>query len=102
MSRPPLLLAVALAVLACTREQVRQSNKKWSDGLVVARNMCASDGSVQHTKDPQGQRIYCGLEEILGSHIPKCVCRDEMQMRDQREEAKQYLRDHQDRQPITN
>lgn len=87
-----ILLPLALA-LACAQAKTRESNKKWSDGVVVASNMCARDGSVQHTKDPAGKRAYCALEEIVGSHIPKCVCRDELQVNDEREEARQYMRD---------
>ena len=40
------LLPLALA-LACAQAKTRESNKKWSDGVVVASNMCARDGSVQ-------------------------------------------------------
>ena len=40
-------------------------------------------------------RVYCALEEITGSHIPKCVCRDEMRGVEDRAEAVQYLREAQ-------
>jgi len=79
-------------VLACAQAKVRESNKKWADGMVVASNMCAGDRSVHHTADPEGQRVYCSFEELVGSHIPKCVCRDEMQTPEERTEAQQYLR----------
>jgi redox-regulated HSP33 family molecular chaperone len=78
---------------ACVHE--KQANKKqdWSEGVVVAMNMCAKDGSVQHTKDAQGKRAYCGQELLVGSHMPKCVCRYEEQSAQQREESQQYMRD---------
>jgi hypothetical protein len=30
---------------------------------------------------------------VVGSHIPKCVCRDEMKTPDERSDAQQYLRE---------
>jgi hypothetical protein len=85
----PILL---LPMLACAQAKVAESNKKWANGLVVAANMCAGDRSVQHTKDIEGQRVYCGFEELVGSHVPKCVCRDEMQAPDERADAQEYIR----------
>jgi hypothetical protein len=78
---------------ACVHE--KQANKKqdWSEGVVVAMNMCAKDGSVQHTKDPEGHRAYCGQETLVGSHVPKCICRYEEKAGQQRDESQQYLRD---------
>jgi hypothetical protein len=93
MLRPSLIPILLLPLLACSQAKVRESNKKWGDGMVVAANMCAGDRSSQHTKDPEGQRVYCGFEEVVGSHIPKCVCRDEMKSPDDRAEAQQYLRE---------
>ena len=93
MQRSLSMAILLLPLLACTRAQVKESNSKWANGLVVANKMCATDGSVQHTKDPEGMRIYCGFEELVGSHIPKCICRDESDIAYRREEAQQYLRD---------
>ena len=93
MPRPFMIPILLLLVLACAQAKVRESNSKWADGMVVATNMCARDRSVQHTADPEGRRVYCSLEEVAGSHFPKCVCRDEMQSADQRAEAVQYLRE---------
>lgn len=93
MSPWALISILVMVVTGCAAVQARDSNKKWSDGVVVAQNMCASDGSVQHTKDPEGKRVFCGLEELVGTHLPKCICRDEAQAADQRDEAQQYLRD---------
>ncbi len=93
MLRLSRMCVLLLPLLACTKAQVKQSNSKWTDGLVVANNMCAKDGSVQHTKDPEGQRIYCGFEELVGTHIPKCICYDEQESAERRAEAQQYLRE---------
>ena len=87
----PLLLSCALAC-AQVRASAAQSNKKFADGVIVANNMCAKDHSMQHTNDKEGERVYCALEEVLGSHIPKCVCRDEMRSAEDRAKAVDYMR----------
>ena len=93
MPRFSRMCVLLLPLLACAPAKVKQSNNKWENGLVVASNMCARDGSVQHTKDPEGQRIYCGFEELIGSHIPKCVCYDEQESAQRRAESQQYFRE---------
>jgi len=40
-----------------------------------------------------GQLMHGALEETLGSHIPKCVCRDEMRSAEDRAATVQYLRE---------
>jgi hypothetical protein len=87
----PVLLPFVFA-FACAEAKVHESNKQWTDGKVVALNMCAPDRSAKHTDDPPGQRVYCAIEELVGSHIPKCVCRDEAQAAQQRAEADEFLR----------
>jgi len=95
MLRPLTIPILLLLALACAEARIRESNKKWGNGVVVASNMCAGDRSAQHTADPEGQRVYCGFEELVGSHIPKCVCRDEMRTPEDRAVAQQYLREAQ-------
>ena len=92
---PRIFAAVTVVLLtACATVHEKEANKKqWSEGVVVAMNMCAKDGSFQHTKDAEGQRAYCGQEVLVGTHLPKCVCRYEQQGAQQREESQQYLRD---------
>ena len=70
MLRPLTIPILLLLALACAEARIRESNKKWGNGVVVASNMCAGDRSAQHTADPEGQRVYCGFEELVGSHIP--------------------------------
>jgi hypothetical protein len=96
-TRARIFAAVTIVLLtACVheREANKEANKQqWSEGVIVAMNMCAKDGSFQHTKDPEGHRAYCGQEVLVGTHLPKCVCRYEQQGAQQREESQQYLRD---------
>jgi len=85
--------SIVLLLAGCATISDREaSRKQWSQGIVVATEMCATDGSSQHTKDPEGFRAYCAREEIVGSHLRKCVCRDEGQAVEERDESQQYLR----------
>jgi len=93
MSRPLNLAILLISTLGCSATQVRDSNDKWADGVVVANNMCAQNRSVQHSNDRTGKRAWCQLEELVGSHLPKCVCRDEQNDDRIRNEAQQYLRE---------
>jgi hypothetical protein len=93
MLRPAIGPIVLPLLLACAQAQVHESNKKWANGIIVASNLCAGDRSAQHTTDPAGQRVYCAFEELIGSHIPKCVCRDEMRFREERAEAQEWMRE---------
>jgi len=87
---PILLLALACG---CAKKEVRQSNGTWSQGMVMKKDLCSKDRSVQHTNDAPGQRVNCGLEEIVGTHMLECVCRDEAQAAQERAAAQQYMRE---------
>jgi hypothetical protein len=96
MPIPRIFLAASVLMLtACATVAEREAtNKQWSEGgVVVATNMCSQDRSVQHSKDPEGQRAYCGFEVPLGTHLPKCVCRDEKKSMGEREAVQQFMRD---------
>src|SRR4051812_8287949 len=73
--------------------QVAESNARWADGRIVSFNMCSRSRSIDHSNDPEGQRAYCSLEELIESHIPKCVCRDESKAPYERANAQQCMRD---------
>ena len=94
-----LRIVVAFSVLlltACATVAEREASKKqWSDGVIVALNMCAQDHSLQHSTDQEGQRACCG-ETPVGTHVPKCVCHDEGQSALDREQAQRYMRDSQE------
>jgi hypothetical protein len=94
MSRIFVAASVLLLTACATVAEREATNKQWSQGgVIVATNMCAQDRSAQHSKDPEGQRAYCALETPLGTHVPKCVCRDENKSVTEREAAQQFLRD---------
>lgn len=92
MLRALTIATLALSSLACSTAKVRDSNDRWSDGVVVANNLCARDHSVQHTNDRGGKPAWCQMEEVVGSHLPKCVCRSE-QNDDVRNQTQQHLRE---------
>ena len=91
MLRALTIAVLALSTLACSAAKVRDSNDRWSDGVVVANNLCARDQSAQQTNDRGGKR--CQMEELVGSHLPKCVCRNEQNDDRNRNEAQQRLRE---------
>jgi hypothetical protein len=87
-----LTAACILLFLAACATAAQHDKAQWAEGVIVAMNMCSQDGSAQHTKDPEGNRAYCAREVMVGSHVPKCVCRDEGQTAAEREEVEQYMR----------
>jgi hypothetical protein len=89
--RPTMFLLLLALSCACAKSQVRDSNKTWAQALVMRKDLCTKDRSVQHTDDAPGKRIHCGLEEIIGTHILRCVCRDEAQAAQERAAAQQYM-----------
>jgi hypothetical protein len=99
----PMLPLLLILSFACAKSQVRQSNNTWLQGMVMKKELCSKNRSVEHTNDAPGKRIHCGLEEIIGTHILKCVCRDEAQAAQERAAAQQYMLEAaQARQLITN
>ena len=91
---PRIFAAVSVLLLtACVTVAEREASKKqWPEGVIVALNMCAQNGSFQHSKDPEGERVYCSREILVGTHIPTCVCRDEKQVVEERRESQQFMR----------
>ena len=92
---PRYLIVAVILALGCSQARIRESNSQWAQGVVVPMHMCAQNRSTQHSNDAEGQRAYCGLEELLGSHIPKCVCRDEGRTPEERAAAQRYLQEAQ-------
>jgi hypothetical protein len=92
MERIFVAVSVLLLTACATVAEREATNKRWSEGVIVATNMCTQDRSVQHSKDPEGQRAYCGFEVPLGTHVPKCVCRDEKQSVEERDAVEQFMR----------
>jgi hypothetical protein len=88
----PVAILAAVGSAACATNHKPKERAVQGD-IVVANSMCGGYAVQAATKDAPGDRMICGWEEFVGSHVPKCVCRDEKQMQADREQAQQYLRD---------
>ena len=87
MFRTAALAAWTLASVGCAHSP-RSAN---SEGVAVAQSLCSGDGSIRVTSGAHGSQIFCGLEEMVGTHIPKCVCRSDASDGD-REIAREAVR----------
>lgn len=92
--RVVLVALSAVAVAACVTTH-KPKERAIDKDIVVANAMCQplSYGQYAYTKDKEGDRMVCGWEEFVGSHLPRCVCHDEKQLDVDRQMAQQYLRD---------
>ena len=98
----PMMLRTAAALLlvpllqGCASTQAAnaaaQKKKEWTEGVVVATNFCDPDGKVRvaHIKD-QPQLLDCTLEEILGTHMRKCICHDQTQRQLDHDDSQQFM-----------
>jgi hypothetical protein len=88
--RDIVLMTIALPMLGCA---TAQNNRVVSQGVVLANSMCARHGVAAASNDPKGDRMICELEELVGSHVPRCVCRDEQQLVADRDASQEYVRE---------
>ena len=84
-------LTIATVAIGCSVTPIRK-DRPLSKDVVVANSMCAQHGVVSASNDPVGDRMVCGWEEFVGSHVPKCVCRDEQQVAEDRESSQEWIR----------
>ena len=85
-------LATALAATACATNH-KPKERAISGDMIVANSLCGGYAVRAATNDPPGERMICGWEELVGSHVPKCICRDEKQLEEDRQAGQAYLRD---------
>ena len=86
-------LLVALALAACCRAAIpNRIDEESQSAVVMPARMCDSKGPAR-SNDPEGKRMICALEEVLGTHVPQCVCRDESQADSTRAAAQQSIRE---------
>jgi hypothetical protein len=85
-------MLAALPLIGCaTAEGLGSTNRAVSDGVILPNSMCSKNG-VAASKDPKGDRMICGFETLVGTHVPKCVCRDEQEALAARESSQEYIR----------
>jgi hypothetical protein len=85
------LMVLAFALSACAAKQFRKQQVV-SEGVVLPNKMCASYGKVALSNDVEGERMICEMEEPVGSHLPKCVCRDELALADEKDKTQETMR----------
>src|SRR5215471_4227630 len=83
---------ISFALLSCAGQKVRKEQVV-SEGVVLPTSMCAKPGTVAMSNDEPGKRMVCELQEPVGSHMPKCVCWDEQQIAQNREDAQDMIRE---------
>ena len=94
------LTIFALAVTACATTQSQE--RVVSEGVILPNYMCAKRGVAAASNDPVGQRMICEMEELVGTHLPRCVCRDEKQIVADREDSQQTVLDMEQHKCISN
>src|SRR5207248_344057 len=90
-ARTRLLVIFAVGAGACST--TRSQERVVSEGVILPNYMCAKRGVSAASNDPMGQRMICEFEELVGTHLPRCVCRDEKQIVADREGSQQNVLD---------
>ncbi len=98
-SRPNLIALALLAAMACTSLAERRTRQP-TDGIVMPTSMCARRGEVAASNDAPGNQMMCEVEEVVGSHMPRCICRAEEQIAADRDAAQQARRESESKQPL--
>jgi|SRR5476649_2875181 hypothetical protein len=56
-------------------------------------DMCADQGVVAVSAGKPGERMVCELHAVTGTHVPRCICRDEGMIAQQTVDTQQLLLD---------
>lgn len=70
-------LAVAGLVVAVGCQSRVRKDQMVMGPVILPNGMCAQHGTVSMSKDKDGERMLCELQEQIGTHLPRCVCWDE-------------------------
>ena len=92
-------LALVVATVGCAGARNKYQSVSVSDGVIMPASMCAKRGVAARSKDEPGSGMVCEREELVGSHFPRCICRDEQQVIADRERAQQDARDAESKSP---
>ncbi|HUJ28600.1 MAG TPA: hypothetical protein VLW85_21405 [Myxococcales bacterium] len=85
---------LAIAVFLCSAcAHVDESERTAPGAVYMPLSMCAKKGAVAASNDAPGHRMMCEREEPLGSHYPRCVCRDEAAIAADRAATRQGIDD---------
>jgi hypothetical protein len=86
-----LAVAAILVAVGCSRFGVRKEMMAMGP-VILPSQMCAVHGTVSMSKDKEGERMLCEMQEQLGTHISRCVCVDEGFSDRERELAMEQMR----------
>ena len=86
--RKLLLIAIVLCT-ACAH--VQEADRVVPGPVIMPLSMCAKKGVAVASNDAPGHRMFCEREETLGSHYPRCICRDEKDIEAERAATRQGL-----------
>jgi hypothetical protein len=81
-----------LGATACATNH-KPKERAITPDLIVANSMCGGYAVKAATNDPPGDRMICGWEEPIGSHVPQCICHDEKQLDENRQGGQAFMRD---------
>jgi hypothetical protein len=84
--------AVLLAGTACQSAKPVRKEKIFGVPIVMPTAMCPELGTVAVSLGEEGERMVCEMQVPLGTHLPRCVCRDEGMMAQQKEDTDPLLR----------
>jgi hypothetical protein len=59
--------------------------------VVLTLEMCAEAGTTALSLGKEGERMVCERQLPIGSHLPRCVCRDEGMILAQTNETQDLL-----------
>ena len=93
------LSVVAMSVTGCATVE---KDRVVSQGVVLPNSMCAKHGTAAMSNDAPGHRMVCEFEELVGTHLPKCICRDEQQIVADRAASQQAITDMEQHKCVSN
>jgi hypothetical protein len=91
LRRNLLSFAVLLAAGCSSMQPVHKENMVGTYVQLPA-SACAEHSTLAMSKGKPGERMVCEMIEPVGSHVPKCLCRDEGLIAQQRQESQDALR----------
>jgi hypothetical protein len=91
LRRNLLAFAVLLAAGCSSMQPVHKENMVGTYVQMPA-SACAEHSTIAMSKGKPGERMVCEMIEPVGSHVPKCLCRDEALIAQQREQGQDAQR----------
>ena len=71
----PLMVLISITFALCACASLREEQLP-SEGMIVAKSICPSDGRATVVASQPGKTMSCAMEQTVGSHVRDCVCRE--------------------------